>query len=149
MGPGKRCAAIGLGAEAAQALIATRESDPQSWHATVRRLTGSQEDADEATPGAPDEVGAVVDLDGDGLVTTDGHEVEEFDIAELFELVVRDSTDGALAAARPDNYDGIASIDCVSSSPLAPAIVPNSGPMVGCAAAMVGCRPVAQVRGPG
>ncbi|MCW1957991.1 MAG: hypothetical protein KIH64_005490, partial [Mycobacterium sp.] len=111
LGPGKRCAEIGLGAEAAQALIATRESDPQSWHATVRRLTGSQEDADEATPGAPDELGAVVDLDGDGLVTTDGHEVEEFDIAELFELVVRDGTDGALAAARPDNYDGIASID--------------------------------------
>lgn len=110
LGPGKRCAEIGLDTEAAQSLIATRESDPQSWHATVRRLVGGLEDA-EATPGTRDELGAVVDLDGDGLVTAGGNEVEEFDVAELFELVVRDGTDGALAAARPDSYDGIASID--------------------------------------
>lgn len=112
LGPGKRCAEVGLDIEAAQALIATRENDPESWDATVRRWTGGQSGSDEATPGVlGDELGAVVDPDGDGLVTAGGHEVEEFDIAELFELVVRDGNDGALAAARPDSYDGIASID--------------------------------------
>lgn len=112
LGPGKHCAVVGLDIDAAQALIATRESDPQLWHATVRRWTHGQSGPDEATPGVlGDELGAVVDPESDDVIATDGHEVEEFDIAELFELVVRDGTDGALAAARPDNYDGIASID--------------------------------------
>lgn len=112
LGPGKRCAEVGLDTEAAQALIATRESDPQSWHATIRRWTHGQSGPDEATPGLlGDDLGGVVDLDGDSLVATDGREVEGFDIAELFELVVRDGTDEVLAAVRPDNYDGSASID--------------------------------------
>jgi hypothetical protein len=112
LSPGKRCEEVGLDTDAAQALIATRESDPQSWHTTVRRLTHGQERADEATPeviGA--ELGAVVDQDGDGLITADSHEVEEFYISELFELVVRDRSNEVLAAALPDNYDGVASID--------------------------------------
>ncbi len=112
LGPGKRCAEVGLDTEAAQALIAMRESDPQRWHATVRQWTHGQSGSDEVTPGVlGDELGAVVAPPGDGLLAADGHDVEEFDIAELFELVVRDGTDEALAAARPDNYDGIASID--------------------------------------
>jgi hypothetical protein len=112
LGPGKRCTDVGLDTEAALALIARRESDPQSWHTSVRQWTHGQSGSDGATPGIlGDELGAVVDLGGDGLLAAGGHNVEEFDIAELFELVVRDDTDGALAAARPDNYDGIASID--------------------------------------
>ena len=38
LGPGKRCAEVGLNADAAQALTAARDSDPHGWHATVHRL---------------------------------------------------------------------------------------------------------------